>query len=173
MKTVLSKIKYIALSLMVVLAFSCSAEDGAPGEQGPQGVQGPQGAQGEKGDKGDPGESGSGGAISVLLENQTLTLGEMVFDVPQLTQDIFDNGLVYGYVTVDPAIWLSMPVTQLQNIGTEEEPVLASIVIIEIIGMEVGKVYINSLIEGAVDLRFVLINGTAAEANAYEINDFL
>lgn len=176
MKTVLSKMKYIALALVVVLAFSCSAEDGAPGEQGVQGAQGAQGPQGEKGDKGDPGEDGNGtagGVVSVLLENQTLVLEGNEFNVPQLTQDIFDNGLVYVYARAEPTEWLPLPVSQLQFGGTEEDPTLASLTVLEMASMEVGKVFLYSLVEGVTDIRFVLVSGTAAEASSFDINDFL
>lgn len=171
MKTVLSKMKYIVLSLVVVLAFSCSAEDGAPGEQGPQGVQGP---QGEKGDKGDPGDSGSGGVISVVLENQTLSPGLNEFNIPELTQDIFDNGLVYAYITADPTIWFELPFTEEQNIGTDEDPVLASVVIIKVVAIEVGRVTISSVLEeGTISVRFVLVPASVAEASSFDINSFL
>jgi hypothetical protein len=173
MKTIVLKTKYFLLSLIVVLAFSCSAEDGAPGEQGLQGVQGPQGPQGEQGEKGDPGESGNGNVISVVLENETLALGENEFSVPELTQDIFDNGLVYAYITGDPSIWFALPVSQLQNLGTEEDPVLVSVTVVEMVGIEVGNVILSSLIEGDVDIRFVLVPGSVAQASSFDVNDFL
>lgn len=173
MRTILSKTNYLLLSLLVILAFSCSAEDGATGPEGPQGVQGAQGPQGEKGDKGDPGDSGDSGVVSVVLEDQTLSLGENEFSVPQLTQDIFDNGLVYAYITGDPTIWLSLPVSQLQNLGTDEEPILASVTVVEMVGIEVGKVIISSIVEGVTDVRFVLVPGKVVEASSFDINDFL
>ena len=170
MRTVLSKTNYIVLSLLVILAFSCSTEDGAIGPEGPVGAQGVQGLQGEKGDQGDP---GNGGIVSVFLADQTLVLGENEFDVPQLTQDIFDNGLVYAYITGDSSIWLSLPVSQLQNLGTDEEPAFASVTVVEMVGIQVGKVFLSSLVEGATDIRFVLVPGTVAQASAFDINDFL
>lgn len=173
MKTILSKTNYFLLALLVVLAFSCSAEDGATGPAGPQGEQGAQGPQGEQGEQGLPGEGSDTGVVSVTLEDQALSLGENEFSVPQLTQDIFDNGLVYVYITGDPTIWLSLPVSQLQNLGTEEEPVLASVTVVEMVGMEVGKVIISSLVEGVTNIRFVLVSGTAAEASSFDVNDFL
>lgn len=177
MKTVLSKMKYIALTLVVVLAFSCSAEDGAPGEQGVQGAQGAQGPQGEKGDKGEPGDSGGSAetnVISVVLEDKTLSPGPNEYDVPQLTQDIFDNGLVYAYITQDPIAWFELPFTEEQNIGTDEEPVLATIILVKVFAIEVGKVTLVSLLpEDTVNIRFVLVPGTLAEASSFDINDFL
>ena len=109
----------------------------------------------------------------MLLADQTLVLGENEFNVPQLTQDIFNNGLVYAYITGDSSIWLSLPVSQLQNLGTDEEPVLASVTVVEMVGIEVGKVLLSSLVEGVTDVKFVLVPGTAAEAIAFDINDFL
>lgn len=177
MKTILSKTNYFLLSLLVILALSCSAEDGAVGPEGPQGVQGAQGPQGEQGEKGDPGEDGTGtetGVISVVLENQTLSPGLNEFDVPELTQDIFDNGVVYAYVTADPEIWFALPFSELQNFGTEEEPVLTSVILVELVGIEVGKVLLSSILEeGTIDVRFVLVPGTVAEASTFDVNDFL
>ncbi|WP_298532990.1 hypothetical protein [uncultured Algibacter sp.] len=175
MKTVLSKMKYILLALVVVLAFSCSAEDGAPGEQGPQGVQGPQGPQGEQGEQGPAGESGEGsGAVTVLLENQTLSPGVNEFSVPELTQDIFDNGLVYAYVTADPTVWFALPFSDIQNLGTEEEPILSTVILVEMVAIEVGKVFLSSILEeGTINVKFVLVSGEAASASSFDINDFL
>ena len=65
MKNVLSKTKYIVLSLGVVLLCSCSPEDG---EMGPPGPQGPQGEQGI------PGQDGADGPtrFSIYTESSSL-----------------------------------------------------------------------------------------------------
>lgn len=61
MKTI-SKIKYVVLLVVTVMAFSCSPEDGAVGPAGPQGEQGIQGEQGPQGAQGEPGQDGQDGA---------------------------------------------------------------------------------------------------------------
>ncbi|WP_205660312.1 collagen-like protein [Cognatitamlana onchidii] len=179
MKTLLSKMKYLALALVVVLAFSCSAEDGAPGEQGPQGVQGPQGPQGEKGEKGDPGDSGSGSVKTVLFEDQLLQSGEtgvIEFNVPQLTQDIFDNGLVYAYISESEnnSSWSPLPFSLLEEVSTPTGTTVTSTIVVEILTIEVGKVSLFYLLNDASwDVKFVLVPGAAAEASSFDINDFL
>ena len=68
---------------------------------------------------------------------------------------------------------MSLPVSQLQNLGTDEEPILASVTVVEMVGIEVGKVIISSIVEGVTDVRFVLVPGKVVEASSFDINDFL
>ena len=57
---------------------------------------------------------------SVLFENQTINNGDTVFDIPALTQEIYDTGIVYAYVTVTGNdYWETLPLSLGQQIILE------------------------------------------------------
>ncbi len=103
----------IACSMMFVLGCSKDGEDGAIGPQGSQGEQGLQGTTGASGETGTDGEDGAQGiqgepgtANVVYSDWITLDFGETPInetsvsqniDVPDLTQEIKDNGVVLVY----------------------------------------------------------------------------
>ncbi len=131
-------IKFLTYSLMI-LAFvcttvSCEGEDGAVGPQG---------------ETGDPGEDGNANVVSVLFENQTISDGDTVFDIPALTQEIYDTGIVYAYVTVTGNdYWEVLPL----SIGQQ--------IILEIDKIEVGKATLRATFtQSNLKLRFVLVEG--------------
>ncbi len=101
MKTKKIKSQYIFLILIVLFSFSCSdGEDGAIGPAGPQGEQGVNG------------QDGNANVVSVLLEDQTISNGDTVFEIPELTQEIFDSGFVFAYVTVTGNdFWETLPLS--------------------------------------------------------------
>ncbi len=96
------------LLFTVALLLSCSkdGEDGAIGPVGPQGDVGPVGPQGDQGEQGEPGTANA--IYSEWLEhgfgNSPVESSAAGFDleVPELTNDILNNGiiLVYGRRTV-------------------------------------------------------------------------
>ena len=179
MKTTFLNFKLLAMALGAVLVLSCSAEDGEDGVMGPQGEQGipgpqgpagqdgedgaigPQGPQGEQGIPGEDGEDGEDGAdgqngadgnanvTSILFENQTINTGNNVFDVPQLTQSIFDSGIVYAYATVTGnTYWEVLPLSS----GGE--------ILLEIDRIEVGSITLKATFtQSNLRLRFVLVEG--------------
>lgn len=164
------KIKYLSLIFIALLTVSCAVEDGTDG------MNGLDGADGIDGLPGPAGPSGVSNVTTVLFENQELASGEIEFDVPELTQDIFDKGLVYGYFSQNTTQWVSLPFSSLQNLGTEEEPILASLTLLEVFRIEVGKIVVFSLLEpeAPVDIRFVLVQGNAAlNVDDFTANDFI
>ncbi|MEN0054327.1 MAG: hypothetical protein AAGC65_11690 [Mucilaginibacter sp.] len=75
-------------------------QTGPTGPQGPAGPEGPTGPQGPAGPQGPQGPAGEDGANiqSYLLVNQTVTLtGFTKFNIPAITQDIVDSGVILVY----------------------------------------------------------------------------
>ncbi|NOW94778.1 collagen-like protein [Mucilaginibacter sp. SG564] len=79
-------------------------DTGSPGPGGPQGATGNTGAtgpQGPAGSNGTDGANGADGTMSVksyLLINRSVTLtGFTNFNIPAITQDIVDSGVVLAY----------------------------------------------------------------------------
>ncbi len=173
MALLLGKMKYILLVFITILSVSCSSEDGADGMDGADGANGIDGAPGTPGPAG---PNGVNNIKTVLFKDQELIKGEIEFSVPELTQDIFDNGLVYGYFTQDATQWVSLPFSSLQILGTEEDPILASLTLLEVFRIEVGKIVVFSLLErdAPVDIKFVLVQGNEAlNADDFMANDFI
>jgi len=139
MKTTVKFLTYVMMAFALVLT-SCDGEDGANGLDGAIGPEGPSG------------QDGNANIVSVLLENQTLTNGDTVFDIPQLTQEIYDTGIVYAYVTVTGNdYWEVLPLSLGQDI------------ILEIDKIEVGKITLRATFtQSNLRLRFVLAEGTDA-----------
>ncbi|WP_271770162.1 collagen-like triple helix repeat-containing protein [Aquimarina algiphila] len=143
MKTKKVKSQYIFLILIVLFTFSCSdGEDGAIGPAGPQGEQGVNGQNGQ---------DGNANVVSILLEDQTISNGDTVFDIPELTQEIFDSGFVFAYVTVTGNdYWETLPLSLGQDI------------ILEIDQIEVGKVTLRSTFtQSNLRLRFILVESSS------------
>jgi hypothetical protein len=175
MRKILLRAKFVFLSLLAALALSCSVEDGV---QGPEGPPGPQGAQGAQGVQGPAGANGNSGVTTVLFENQLLQGGEsgiIEFDIPELTQSIFDNGMVYAYISQDPTQWLPLPFSLIQEVSSSEGTTLASTIVIEIVGIEVGKVALFYLLDDLTfNIKFVLVDGVSSNASAMaDIESFL
>ena len=137
MKIILLKLKPLFFVLFIILSFSCSPEDGEDGEIGPQGPAGIYGID------------GNANVISVLFENQTINTGDNEFMIPELTQDIFDDGFVFAYVTVTGNdYWETLPLSLGQDI------------ILEIDKIEVGQATIRATFtQSNLKLRFILVEG--------------
>ncbi len=150
---------FVVLILILGLTLnSCSGEDGADGEIGLQGTEGIDGTNGQ---------DGNANVVSVLFEDQTISTGITVIEIPELTQDIFDNGIVYGYVTVTGNdYWEVLPLSQSKEI------------ILEIDRIEIGQVTLRSTFtQSNLRLRFVLVEGTDASGvnfkNYEEVQSYL
>ncbi|MGB5819880.1 MAG: hypothetical protein WBG90_10395 [Saonia sp.] len=161
MKTTFSKFKYLFLATIIALALGCSSEDGEDGAVGPQGSQGEQGpigpagadgqdgADGMNGTDGADGQDGNANVTSVLYENQAILEGNNVFDIPELTQAIYDTGIVYVYVTViGNDYWEPLPIF------------LTGSVALEIDRIEIGRITLRSTFaQFNLNFRFVLVEG--------------
>ncbi len=91
MENVISKTKYLFISLIIVLAFSCSAEDGADGADG---------------------ADGNANVTSVQINGVSFIDGETSYSVSELTQDILDNGVVISYFRDSGAsTWFALPLS--------------------------------------------------------------
>ncbi|WP_299891986.1 hypothetical protein [uncultured Lacinutrix sp.] len=145
MKNLVLKTKYLVMSLIVTFTLSCSPEDG---EQDPQGEQGA------------PGLDGNANVTSVLFEDQTINTGDNLFNIPELNQDIFDNGIVYTYVTVTGNdYWETLPLS------------LGGDTILEIDRIEVGSATLRATFtQSNLRLRFILVAGTPAGKNAVDVS---
>lgn len=154
MKRITSQLKYVLVLFVLTLSVSCSTEDGMDGEQGPQGEQGP---------AGENGVDGNANVTSVVLEGFNLVTGVNPINVPELTADIFNNGFVEVYASIDPSAWLTLPIQVEVETGGENadgSPETAIVNGIELLAIENGRVILNSIVEGTIDLRFVLVQGT-------------
>ena len=108
--------------------------EGPVGPEGPEGPEGPQGPEGPEGPQGPPGEDGNAnvGAAVVELSNADWGVGSYVYrhgpnantsrparvvelEVPAITQEIYDLGMVHVYLKVpealvgDPTAWAPLP----------------------------------------------------------------
>ncbi|WP_062053490.1 collagen-like protein [Aquimarina longa] len=155
MKTTILTLKYFFFAFIMIIAFACSdGEDGAIGPQGPQGEQGTSGQDGTNG------QDGNANVVSVLFEDQTISNGDNVFDIPQLTQEIFDTGFVYAYVTVTGNdYWETLPLSISQDI------------ILEIDKIEVGKATLRATFnQSGLRLRFILV--ASSDTNSVDFSSF-
>ena len=109
------KIKYLSLIFIALLTVSCAVEDGTDG------MNGLDGADGIDGVPGPAGPSGVSNVTTVLFENQELASGEIEFDVPELTQDIFDKGLIKYYFRFDEESYKEEVYKKLNNIRGDYE----------------------------------------------------
>lgn len=103
----------MAFCLVAFLSVSCSPEDGETGPAGPQGPQGEQGAQGPQGEEGPQGEQGDPGTANVIysdwfeseFDNDIIATGSSFnVSVPDLTQEIIDQGVVLVFGRNDPVL---------------------------------------------------------------------
>lgn len=145
MKRLTNTLMYLFIATALTFT-SCSTD----GEDGMDGAQGEQGIAGQDGADGQDGEDGNANVVSVLLENQTVTTGINTFSVPELTQEIYDNGLIYGYVTVSGnEFWETIPIVSFGNI------------ILDIDRIRVGEIDIETTFDqGGLNFRFILIEGS-------------
>ena len=94
------KTKILVLLLTcIALTFattSCS-KDGDTGPAGPAGIDG---VDGQDGADGVDGTNGNANVVSVLVPGVDITIGRNTISLPELTEDIFNNGFVIGYVTL-------------------------------------------------------------------------
>jgi len=114
MKTTKKIFKYAFMVLFVVLA-SCSAEDGADGDTGPQGPAGMDGVDGTNGTDGQDGQDGQDGNANVqnlTFDISTVSGSSYTQAVPELTQEVLDNDLVYAFVQVGS---LTYPIPNILN----------------------------------------------------------
>jgi len=147
MKTTKNFLMYFILAFAVILT-SCDGEDGANGLDGAIGPAGP------------AGQDGNANVVSVLLEDQTINTGDTVFDIPQLTQEIYDTGIVYAYVTVTGNdYWEVLPL----SLGQE--------IILEIDRIAVGTITLRATFtQSNLRLRFVLVEGV--DASSIDFSNF-
>ncbi|KAA1246311.1 hypothetical protein [Aquimarina sp. RZ0] len=151
-----TKMKFLTYFILVfALVFTSTSCEGEDGMDGINGVDGEIGAQGPAG------QDGNANVLSVLLENQTINNGDTVFDIPQLTQEIYDTGIVYAYVTVTGNdYWEVLPLSLGQQI------------ILEIDQIEIGKITLRATFtQSNLRLRFVLVEGTDV-SNKINFSDF-
>ncbi|WP_344924852.1 collagen-like protein [Aquimarina addita] len=167
MKTTLKFLTYFTMAFaLIITSISCEGEDGMDGADGVQGVAGADGADGQNGADGTDGEDGNANVISISFDAYAISTGQNEFEVPELTQEIYDNGFVYGYTTVNGnAFWETLPIV----IGGETR--------LDIDRIEVGKIILTSLFDQTLDFRFVLVAGNDVNAvdfsNYYEVESFL
>ena len=135
------------LVLLSLVFTSCDGEDGINGLDG---AIGPEGLTGQ---------DGNANVVSVLLENQTINNGLTIFDVPQLTQEIFDTGFVYAYVTNRDDRWEALPITFNQE------------VVLEIDRISLGQIILQAnFTQSNLSFRFVLVEGT--DASGIDFNNY-
>lgn len=141
-------IKFLLYAILLVGLTACSAEDGTDGTDG---IDGMNGIDGTEGPIGQDGQDGNANVVSILFEDQTVVTGINTFTIPELTQEIFDTGVVYGYVTVTGnEYWEVMPLS------------LAGNIILEIDRIRIGELDIKTTFDQSnLRFRFVLIPATA------------
>ncbi|MEJ7644798.1 MAG: collagen-like protein [Chryseolinea sp.] len=133
------------LLLFATLTFTSCTE----AEPGPAGPIGQTGIRGEKGDTGEKGETGSANVTSFTFSKISFTNAGKVFELPALTAEILEKGLVVAYIRVSGgATWYPLP---YEYFGSK----------INILSMAPGQITLSINYTGdGVDFRFVLIPGT-------------
>tara|TARA_R110000868_G_scaffold289544_4_gene549772 strand:- start:295 stop:804 length:510 start_codon:yes stop_codon:yes gene_type:complete len=148
MKKAIVNTKLFLMGVCAVLALSCSSEDGNEGAIGPQGIQGEQGTAGQDG------EDGNANVTSILFEDQTILIGNNDFAIPQLTQEIFDNGVVLAYLKGTDGSWQPLPLIQEGNIA------------LDIDRISVGNIRLTATFTSLnLNFRFILIKGNLTGKN--------
>jgi len=154
-------LKYFIFGMMAMaISMSSCSKDGETGPAGPAGLAGTNGANGTDGTDGTDGTNGTDGAdgtdgnanvVSVLLENQEITTGTNNYDFPELTQSIFDSGVVFAYVTVSGNdFWETLPLSSGGDI------------ILEIDQISVGSLVLRSTFtQSNLRLRFIFVESSS------------
>ncbi|SEK74870.1 hypothetical protein SAMN04487910_1016 [Aquimarina amphilecti] len=133
MKTTMKFLTYVMMAFALVLT-SCDGEDGANGLDGAIGPAG---------------QDGNANVVSISVDAYTVAIGQNEILVPELTQDIYDNGLVFGYTTVNGnPFWETLPIVINEN------------TLLDIDRIEVGKIILTSTFDQTLNFRFVIIEGT-------------
>lgn len=130
-----SNLKFIMIALFTIALTACSSEDGKDGVDGQQGI---------------PGEDGNANVKTYVFENVALTTGNNnVFLLPELTEDIVDNGVVLGYVSNMEDAWYPMPYL---DFGES----------VALYYVTVGSLALSSTIDSQeLNFKFVLIGGSS------------
>ena len=91
--------------------------------------------------------------VSVFVPEISIVSGRNTITIPELTEDIFNNGFVIGYTTVsgNTNIWESIPVI-----------LRSGDVVLDITQIRVGELDLDSTINDFLDFRFVLVAGTSS-----------
>ncbi|OBX18194.1 MULTISPECIES: collagen-like protein [Bizionia] len=113
-QTNISKFKYLLLALLVTFSFSCSPEDGNDGAPGPTGIDGTNGTNGTDGQDGQDGNANViasdwfGPDGQTFVTNGYTKYAEFDVNVPELTNDIIDGGVILVYskfTNFVPEVW--------------------------------------------------------------------
>lgn len=130
-------------------------DTGATGEKGDKGDKGDQGDKGDKGDTGAAGQDGQDGNANVtsyVFENRSVSLtGYTVFNIPAITQNVVNTGLVLGFMrsTGSGNAWFTMPF--------QEDDRRTSLAY-----FTTGMVFVKSNYNSSgIDFRFVVVPGSS------------
>jgi hypothetical protein len=134
-------------------ATGATGSTGATGATGATGETGATGATGATGETGATGATGANGTqvLNYLLTNKSVTLtGNTRFQIPGITQDIVDKGVVLVYFrTTGSTIWYALPYA-------EDDRTL------KLTDYGVGFIDIKAnFTSGGLDFRVVVIAGTS------------
>ncbi len=88
---------------------SCEGPEGPAGPAGPAGAAGADGQNGADGQDGADGMDGTAMVTSIVTDlSAEFDVEALEFPTPEITQDVIDNGVVLGYVSVDD-VWYPLP----------------------------------------------------------------
>jgi hypothetical protein len=121
MKNVMNKTKYVLMTLLLILAFSCSKD----GEDGMDGTIGPQGEQGPAGQDGIDGEDGNANIIAsewIEPTEDSYSVNNARYKVIPLAQamdiDVIQGGTILVYYDNDVEVHL-LPYYNISSISSE------------------------------------------------------
>jgi len=138
------KILMLACMSLSISMISCTKE-------GPEGPAGPAGPAGINGTDGVDGMNGNANVVSVIFNDRLIEVGLNDFVVPQITQEIFDTGLVLGYVTVSGnEFWETIPV------------VVGGNVILDLDRIRLGGLSLTSTFTQTLNFRFIIIASSSS-----------
>ncbi len=136
------------LTYAIFVLFLGLAISSCEGPEGPAGSAGINGTNGTNGTDGTDGTDGNANVTSVIMLGESISIGYNNLAVSELTQDIYDNGVVLGYTTVPGnSFWENLPV-----ISPSDQTVM-----LEIDRISLGTITLLSTFDQILDFRFVLI----------------
>jgi len=138
-------IKFFTYSVFIlflgIAISSCTGDDGADGTAGADG------------------QDGNANVISVTFPNVTIAVGNHLFSVPELTQSIFDTGVVLGYVqSIGQTKWVPLPFVTNPPMHMEIE------------SFELGEILVHSSLSGVFNFRFILIESSTNKNGKSTLN---
>ncbi|MEM7368986.1 MAG: hypothetical protein AAF587_10345 [Bacteroidota bacterium] len=187
MKTFHFSVKLLLIALFAAL-FSLTSCEGPEGPIGPQGPEGPAGQAGATGPAGADGADGATGATGATgqqgasgqngnanVKSYTFTVGnsdysadnKVTLDVPAITQDIVDNGVVLVYWQSSDG-WRLLPFTFITSSGLTTRTLMSNYSLAQVV-LQLRTIPVDNTFKYTGTFRIVVIEGNAGK-KGYDVD---